>query len=427
MHVTAIIAAGGRGHRFGHAGPKQLLSIGGRPILERSIAAFASHPSIDAIVVALPPELADEPPAYLRLAHASAQQGIGKPLSIVAGGARRQDSVANAFAAADRQSDVILIHDAARPFASADLIRRTVAAAAESGAAVAAVQSRDTVKRATRPPETSEARGSSVGSGFSRTVIETLARDTIYLAQTPQAFQREVLRRALEIGARDDVDATDEAALVELAGLPVRLVDGDASNIKITTPEDMALGEAIAAGQSAVGGHQSSAIDPPFALPARTGRAGTGYDLHRLVAGRPLILGGVTIPAERGALGHSDADVVCHAVTDAILGAAGLGDIGRHFPDSDARWKDANSVGLLQQAVALVRAQGFEIGNVDVTVILEAPKIRDHVDAMRASVAAALGVDVARVSVKGKTNEGVDAVGRGEAIAAHAIALIRAI
>ena len=135
----------------------------------------------------------------------------------------------------------------------------------------------------------------------------------------------------------------------------------------------------------------------------------------------------MTIPAERGAQGHSDADVVCHAVTDAILGAAGLGDIGRHFPDSDPRWKDANSVGLLRQAVALVRAQGFEIGNVDVTVILEAPKIRDHVDAMRASVGAALGIDVARVSVKGKTNEGVDAVGRGEAIAAHAIALIRAI
>ena len=171
MHVTAIIAAGGRGHRFGNAGPKQLLSIGGRPILERSVAAFASHPSIDAIVVALPPELADEPPAYLRSAQASARQGIGKPLSIVAGGARRQDSVANAFAAADLQSDVIVIHDAARPFASADLIGRTVAAAAESGAAVAAVQSRDTVKRAME--------GSSVVSGSSRTVIETLARDTI--------------------------------------------------------------------------------------------------------------------------------------------------------------------------------------------------------------------------------------------------------
>jgi 2-C-methyl-D-erythritol 4-phosphate cytidylyltransferase / 2-C-methyl-D-erythritol 2,4-cyclodiphosphate synthase len=415
MHVTAIIAAGGRGHRLGNAEPKQLLSIGGRPILERSIAAFASHPSIDAIVVALPQELADEPPAYLRSAQASARQGIGKPVSIVAGGVRRQDSVANAFAAVDRHSDVIVIHDAARPFASADLIARTVAAAAESGAAVAAVQSRDTVKRATE--------GSSVVSGFSRTVIETLARETIYLAQTPQAFRRDILRRALEIGARDGVDATDEAALVELAGLPVRLVDGDASNIKITTPEDMALGEAIAARDNP----QSASRRPQVGLPARTGRAGTGYDLHRLVAGRPLILGGVTIPAERGALGHSDADVVCHAVTDAILGAASLGDIGRQFPDSDPRWKDASSIGLLRNVVALVREQGFEIGNVDVTVILETPKIRDHVDAMRASVAAALGIDVARVSVKGKTNEGVDAVGRGEAIAAHAIALIRAL
>jgi len=415
MHVTAIIAAGGRGHRLGNAEPKQLLSIGGRPILERSIAAFASHPSIDAIVVALPQELADEPPAYLRSAQASARQGIGKPMSIVAGGVRRQDSVTNAFAAVDRHSDVIVIHDAARPFASADLIARTVAAAAESGAAVAAVQSRDTVKRATE--------GSSVVSGFSRTVIETLARETIYLAQTPQAFRRDILRRALEIGARDGVDATDEAALVELAGLPVRLVDGDASNIKITTPEDMALGEAIAARDNP----QSASRRPQVGLPARTGRAGTGYDLHRLVAGRPLILGGVTIPAERGALGHSDADVVCHAVTDAILGAASLGDIGRQFPDSDPRWKDASSIGLLRNVVALVREQGFEIGNVDVTVILETPKIRDHVDAMRASVAAALGIDVARVSVKGKTNEGVDAVGRGEAIAAHAIALIRAL
>ena len=161
--------------------------------------------------------------------------------------------------------------------------------------------------------------------------------------------------------------------------------------------------------------------------PVRTGRAGTGYDLHRLVAGRPLVLGGVTIPSERGALGHSDADVVCHAVTDAILGAASLGDIGRHFSDSDPRWKDAHSIDLLRRVVQLVIEQGFMVGNVDVTVILETPKIRDHVDAMRASVAAAIGIDVARVSIKGKTYEGVDAIGRGEAIAAHAIALIRAI
>jgi 2-C-methyl-D-erythritol 2,4-cyclodiphosphate synthase len=157
----------------------------------------------------------------------------------------------------------------------------------------------------------------------------------------------------------------------------------------------------------------------------RTGRAGTGYDLHRLVAGRPLVLGGVTIPSDRGALGHSDADVVCHAITDAILGALSLGDIGRHFPDTDPQWKDASSLDLLRRAAAIVAGHGYEVGNVDVTVILERPKIADRVDAIRAGLAAALGIDAARVSVKGKTNEGVDAIGRGEAIAAHAIALLR--
>jgi 2-C-methyl-D-erythritol 4-phosphate cytidylyltransferase/2-C-methyl-D-erythritol 2,4-cyclodiphosphate synthase len=421
MHVTAIIAAGGRGQRFGGAEPKQLLSLGGTPILARSVEAFASHPSVAALVIALPPDLADDPPEYLRSADAFALHG--KPCRIIAGGARRQDSVANAFRAVSEISDVIVIHDAARPFASADLIARTIAAAATSGAAVAALQARDTVKRSD---------GASAASGM--TVIETIPRETIYLAQTPQAFQRDVLRRALEIGARDGVDATDEAALVELAGVAVRLVDGEASNIKITTPEDMVLGEAIASDRSAKAfarhAKGSGDMSPEReglsrALPPRTGRAGTGYDLHRLVPGRPLIVGGITISSDRGALGHSDADVVCHSLTDAILGAAGLGDIGRHFPDSDPRWKDANSIDLLRQVAGLVAGKGFVIGNVDVTVILESPKIRDQVEAMRAAVAAAIDIDVARVSIKGKTNEGVDAVGRGEAIAAHAIALLR--
>jgi 2-C-methyl-D-erythritol 4-phosphate cytidylyltransferase/2-C-methyl-D-erythritol 2,4-cyclodiphosphate synthase len=272
---------------------------------------------------------------------------------------------------------------------------------------VAAVQSRDTVKLAA-----AEAEGA-------RLIAETLPRQNIYMAQTPQAFRRDVLMRALETGAREDVHATDEAALVELAGLPVRLVDGEASNIKITTPDDLVIAEAIAAHTSVPKPGSTGS------LPARTGRAGTGYDLHRLVPGRPLILGGVTIPSDCGALGHSDADVVCHAVTDAILGAAALGDIGRHFPDTDPRWKGANSVDLLRRVVQLAADQGLTVGNVDVTVILEKPKIRDHIDSMRASLAAALGLDIARVSIKGKTNEGVDAVGRGEAIAAHAIALLR--
>jgi 2-C-methyl-D-erythritol 4-phosphate cytidylyltransferase / 2-C-methyl-D-erythritol 2,4-cyclodiphosphate synthase len=393
MHVTAIIAAGGRGQRFGSARPKQFLEVGGRPILERSVEAFASHPEVEAVIVALPQALAADPPSYLRRQGASVQ--------IVVGGDRRQDSVANAFRASDPATEIIVVHDAARPFVEADLITRTIAAAVQSGAALAAVASRDTVKRAT--------------PAAPRTVAETLVRDAIFLAQTPQAFRRDVLWRALEGGARNGVDATDEASLVEMLGLPVQLVDGDASNIKITTPDDLVLGEAIAA-------HRDGTRR---GLPARTGRAGTGYDLHRLVAGRPLILGGVSIPSPFGALGHSDADVVCHAVTDAILGAAALGDIGRHFPDTDPRWKDADSIELLRQVVRLVAAQGLMVGNVDVTVVLERPKISEYVDAMRASVAAAIGIDAARVSIKGKTNEGVDAVGRGEAVAAHAIALLR--
>jgi len=426
MHVTAIIAAGGRGQRLGGAQPKQLLEIGGRAILERSVTAFLSHPDVDAVVVALPADLAAAPPDYLRAA--SVATPGGKPLRIVAGGDRRQDSVANAFRAAGPQTELIVVHDAARPFASADLIARTIAAAAESGAALAAVRSRDTVKRV----------GSGREAGQPPTLVaETLPRDTIYLAQTPQAFRRDVLAAALAVTA----DATDEAALAEQAGHLVSIVDGEPANIKITTADDLPIAEAIAAamrnaecgmrnenGKLNTQGDDSASPSAVRALRsalARTGRAGTGYDLHRLVDGRPLVLGGVTIPSDRSALGHSDADVVCHATTDAILGAACLGDIGRHFPDSDARWKDASSLDLLRRAVALVGEQGLEVGNIDVTVILERPKIKDHVDAMRAAVAGAIGIDASRVSIKGKTNEGVDAIGRGDAIAAHAIALVR--
>jgi 2-C-methyl-D-erythritol 4-phosphate cytidylyltransferase/2-C-methyl-D-erythritol 2,4-cyclodiphosphate synthase len=424
LHVTAIIAAGGRGQRFGGARPKQLLSVGGRPILERSVMAFLAHPQVDALVVALPQALLDDPPAYLLQ--------TSKPLLLVAGGDRRQDSVANAVRAAGATSDIIVIHDAARPFVTAALIARAIAAAAEAGAALAAVPARDTVKRIAVAPS----RGTAKAAPDTEQIVvaETLPRETIFLAQTPQAFRRAVLQTALDLSARDGFAATDEAALVERAGLTVRLVEGDASNIKITTPEDLPIAEAIAALLRTADGElrdtdasrpesQATIHNPPSAI----ARAGIGYDLHRLVSGRPLVLGGVTLASDRGALGHSDADVVCHAITDAILGAAGFGDIGRHFPDSDPQWKNASSLDLLRQAAALAAEGRFEVGNVDVTVILESPKIRDYVDAMRTAVATAIGVDVARVSIKGKTNEGVDAVGRGEAVAAHAIALIRSI
>jgi 2-C-methyl-D-erythritol 4-phosphate cytidylyltransferase / 2-C-methyl-D-erythritol 2,4-cyclodiphosphate synthase len=405
MRASAIIAAGGRGTRFGGE-LKQLRLVGGRALLDRSVSAFLSHPAIAEVVVALPPALVDNPPDYLR---------GGGALRLVTGGDRRQDSVANAFRAADGASDIIVIHDAARPFVSADLIARTVGAAEESGAAIAALAARDTVKRAR-----------------DHVVAETLARDTIFLAQTPQAFRRRVLQDALAVAERDGIDATDEAALAERAGHAVRIVDGDATNIKITMPEDLALAEAIYSRSAEASRSKDDLSEAARALrgaqaPVRTGRAGTGYDLHRLVGGRPLVVGGVTIPFERGALGHSDADVACHAITDAILGAIGLGDIGRHFSDADERWKDASSLDLLARVAAMAAERGYEVGNVDVTVILEAPKIGDHVDAMRRAIGKAIGIDAARVSVKGKTNEGVDAIGRGEAIAAHAVALVRAI
>jgi len=395
MHVTAIIAAGGRGQRFGGARPKQLLSVAGRPVLERSVTAFLTHPSIDEVVVALPTELADDPPEYLR--------GSSKPLRVVAGGPRRQDSVASAFRAVSARSDVIVIHDAARPFASAALIARTIAAAAESGAALAAVQARDTVKQGHLSRGAAAPRSSDVWI-----VKATLPRESIFLAQTPQAFRREVLRDALALGE----DATDEAALAEHAGHTVRIVEGEVSNIKITTPGDLAVAETLARL-----GHDDGMV----------ARVGTGYDLHKLVEGRPLILGGVTIPFERGLSGHSDADAVCHAITDAVLGAAAAGDIGRHFPDTDPQWQGASSVGLLKRAAALVRERGYRIANVDVVVIAERPKLAPWVEAMRANVGEALGLTTDCVSIKGKTNEGVGELGRGEAIAAHAVALLRGV
>jgi len=381
MHVTAIIAAGGSGRRVGAAVPKQLLTIGGRTVLERSVAAFLTHPAVTDLIVALPPSLMEAPPP-----------GLGDA-RLVAGGARRQDSVANAVDVLPDATDVVLVHDAARPFVAAEVITRTIDAAVAHGAAIAALPVSDTVKRVQGPQ---------------RVIVETVPRDLVFLAQTPQAFRRQVLKDAVAVG-RSGIEATDEAMLAERAGYKVHVVAGDPANVKITSAEDMAAAQRL--GGPAAG----------------VSRVGMGYDLHRLVAGRPLILGGVTIPAERGALGHSDADVVCHSVTDAILGAARLGDIGLHFPDTDPRWKGASSIMLLQHAVELVRQQHLEIENVDVVVVLEKPKLGTHRMEMEARLADALSIDVTRVSVKAKTNEGMDAVGRGEAIAAHAVALLSSV
>ncbi len=374
--------------------PKQWLTLAGKTMLEHSVAAFEGHREVSELVVVVPEDA-------LAFAPASAS----KPVRVVVGGARRQDSVANGFAAVSAAADIVLVHDAARPLVSAEVISRTIAAAAESGAAIAAVPVHDTVKQA----------ADREGVPF---IARTLPRETLHLAQTPQGFRREVLAAAIALGGAADV--TDEAGWAERAGYPVRLVLGDPDNLKVTTARDLARAEAVL-------GAARPAPATTAAAPSGTMRIGTGYDLHRLVEGRPLMLGGVRIPFERGLLGHSDADVICHAITDAILGAANLGDIGRLFPDTDPRWKDADSLALLADARGRVSAAGWAIVNVDVVVIAQKPKVGPHAQAIRETLAGALEIPADVISVKGKTNEGVDAIGRGEAIAVHAVALLTAL
>ena len=387
--TAAIVAAGGRGLRLGAGLPKQFVDLGGQSILATTIRALAASDRIDEIVVAVPAEYVES--------EAGAWTAFAKPVTVVAGGGRRQDSVANAFAQSSPQADVVVVHDAARPFVTADVIARTVDAALTHGAAIAAIPVRDTVKQTAAP-----------GRDGTRPIRATIPRETIFLAQTPQAFRRAVLARALDEG--HSIDATDEAMLVERLGLPVHVVEGDVRNIKITTPDDLAAARSAEA--------RGAKADPTMI------RIGNGYDLHKLIAGRPLILAGVRIPFELGLLGHSDADIVCHAVTDAILGAAAIGDIGRLFPDTDPQWQDADSLALLTGAVARLHDAGYRVSNVDVTVIAQRPKLLPYLDRMRANLAAALGIEPGAVSVKGKTNEGVDSMGQGESMACHAVALI---
>ncbi len=415
MLTTAIIAAGGRGRRLGAAVPKQLLTIGGRPMLQMTVDAFAGHARVTDVVVVLPPDVAANPPDYLLRA--------GRRVRLVAGGERRQDSVANGLAAVDEETEIVLVHDAARPFVDAVLIDRAIDAAVESGAAICAVQASDTVKVA----------DGRTTAGAATWIGETLSRELVFLAQTPQAFRRSVLADAVRLG-QAGVAGTDEAFLAEQAGHRVRLVEGSARNIKITSAEDLALAQSW----SAAGGLPGGGL-PRLPIPdsdasctvASSGgcdfRIGVGYDFHRLAEGRRLVLGGVDIPFDRGLLGHSDADALCHAITDAVLGACGAGDIGRHFPDDDERWRGASSIELLRRAVCIVRERGFAVHNVDAVVVAERPKLAPHIPAMAERLAGAMQVQVEDVSVKGKTSEGLGEIGRGEAVACHAVALLKKI
>ncbi|HEX9400290.1 MAG TPA: 2-C-methyl-D-erythritol 4-phosphate cytidylyltransferase [Anaeromyxobacter sp.] len=375
--VTGIVAAGGSGVRAGAA--KQWLVLGGETVLRRAARALAACAAVDDLVAVVPP--GEEGRGGAELA------GLGKPSRAVAGGAARADSVRNGLAAA-AESAIVLVHDAARPFATADLAERVAEAAARDGAALAALPVTDTVKRAATADD--------------RRVAETLDRRTLWLAQTPQGFRRELLLRAYDAAGAAASEATDECSLIERLGAAVTLVPGDPGNFKITGPADVERARA--------------ALEAPVAM-------GVGYDTHPFAAGRPLVLGGVEFDGD-GLLGHSDADVCAHAIGDAILGAAGLGDLGWHFPDTDPRWKGVSSLLLLREIARKAADQGWRVGNCDVTLAAKRPKVAPRAVEMRTRLAEALGVSPAQVNVKATTGEGMGFVGREEGIAAHAVALL---
>jgi 2-C-methyl-D-erythritol 4-phosphate cytidylyltransferase / 2-C-methyl-D-erythritol 2,4-cyclodiphosphate synthase len=385
--VGAIVAAGGSGQRAGLA--KQWLALGGETVVRRSARLLAGCDLVDDLVVVVPP--GEEARGAAEVA------GLGKGARVVAGGAQRADSVRNGLAAL-AGCGVVLVHDAARPFATPDLVRRVAEAAAAAGAALAAVQVSDTVKRADGPGPSAAQAASEAGPR----VAETLDRRTLWLAQTPQGFRRDLLLRGYAEAGEAASAATDECALVERLGAPVTLVPGEPGNFKITTPDDVARARAL--------------TEAPMAT-------GVAYDCHRFEAGRRLVLGGVEFEGD-GLLGHSDADVCAHAIGDAILGAAGLGDLGRHFPDTDPRWKGVSSLVLLREIAARAAEAGWRVGNADVTLAARRPKIAPRAAEMRERLAAALGVSAAQINVKATTGEGMGFVGRGEGIAAHAVALL---
>lgn len=369
--VTAIVVAAGASRRMGFDKLSFRLPDG-RSVLQTSCDALAAHPAVTGLVLVCGGNRTECEAIAARCT---------KPCTVVQGGATRADSVRSGLAAAE--GELVAIHDAARPFVSEAVITAVLTAAAADGAAAPAVPVKDTIK---------------IADGAGR-VAATPDRASLYAVQTPQCFRRSLYLQALSAVTGEKASlVTDDCSLFELAGLPVTLTKGDYANYKITTKEDLQK--------------------------EKTMRIGHGYDVHRLVEDRKLILGGVEIPFEKGLLGHSDADVLLHAVMDAVLGAAALGDIGKLFPDSDARYAGADSTALLRQVTAVLAEAGWTIVNVDATVAAQAPRLAPFILEMRERLAAAMGLDAGRVSVKATTEEGLGFTGSGEGIAAHAAALV---
>jgi len=366
--------------------PKQYHHLAGAPILIHTIRAFvAASASINRIIVVVPQDFIAETHRLL-----TEYNLTSTAITITGGGRRRQDSVLAGMECLTDATEIVLIHDGARPLVTPDLIQRCLEAAWQHGAAIAAIPVKDTLKR----------------SHPDQTIACTVDRQDLWQAQTPQAVRLSLLKQAYAVlGGRE---VTDEAALLELAGIAVTLIEGSETNIKITRPDDLILAE-------------KSMTHLPS---TPTIRIGHGYDAHRLVPDRNLVLAGVIIPHHLGLAGHSDADVVTHALCDAVLGALGAGDIGRHFPDSDQHFKNIYSITLLKQVIELAAGKGLAISNADITIICQAPKLAAHIDTMRQTLATACQVSAEQINLKATTTEKMGFTGREEGISCHAVVLL---
>ena len=371
---------------MGASTPKQFTELLGVPILIHAVRAFRQVPAIGAIVVVAPAEHLDHTQALL------AQYQLDGHCTVVIGGKLRQDSVRIGLAQVPDDSTLVAVHDGARPLITPQDIQRCLAAAATTGSAIMAVPVKDTLK----------------GVGPDTAIRHTVEREGLWQAQTPQVVQTDLLKEAFTKAEQDGFVGTDEASLLEHGGWQVSVVEGSETNLKITRPDDLLMAEAILMQKQ-----------PPPQL-----RIGHGFDAHRLVAGRALILGGMEIPHALGLLGHSDADVLTHALCDAILGAIGAGDIGRHFPDSDPQYKGISSITLLAQVIGLAAERHLRLVNGDITVVAQRPKLAPHFPAMQKILAEACRVEPDAINLKASTTEQMGYTGREEGISAHAVVLM---
>lgn len=404
--IAVIIAAAGMGRRMGAPIPKQFMKIGGQPVIAKTLKTFESLQEIDHIFIVTNEEYMEH------CREITEESNIGKLVSIVKGGNERQDSVYNALKEVSRISDAeyVLIHDGARPFVSHEVIMNVIEGTVRNGAAVACMPMKDSLRKlgkdfgkSGKPGEfenVCEAGSISTACNTDEDVAfresHAVKRSEYFAVQTPQGFKTTGLLHAYEKALADGYYGTDDASVAERAGIRVAIADGDYANIKITTKEDLPM----------------------------ENRVGTGFDVHKFETGRKLILGGVDIPYEKGLAGHSDADVLVHALMDALLGAAALGDIGRHFPDTDPKYAGISSLKLLAHVGGLLGSEGYSIGNVDVTVIAQAPKIAPHIEKMRENIAEILKLEKSRINIKGTTTEKLGFTGRKEGIAAEAVCSI---